>query len=199
MIKDNFISINYIYIIFFFIISILGIYVIIMKNPIWSILFLILLFGFVALYLIILGLEFIGLSYLIVYVGAVSILFLFILMLINIRVSELKNYTNNSIPLIIIILFIFNNIYYQIIPIFNTLFNNKEIFLNINEINKNFYFVNSKTWDSNLLEMNHISSIGSIMYTNYNMWLFITSFILLLAMVGTIIITMKPIKFNLRD
>lgn len=199
MIKDNLISINNIYIIFFFIISILGIYVIIMKNPIWSILFLILLFGFVALYLIILGLEFIGLSYLIVYVGAVSILFLFILMLINIRVSELKNYTNNSIPLIIIILFIFNNIYYQIIPIFNTLFNNKEIFLNIHEINKNFYFVNSKTWDSNLLEMNHISSIGSIMYTNYNMWLFITSFILLLAMVGTIIITMKPIKFNLRD
>jgi NADH-ubiquinone oxidoreductase chain 6 len=45
---------------------------------------------------------FIGLSYLLVYVGAVSILFLFILMLINIRVSELIGDTNNNIPLAII-------------------------------------------------------------------------------------------------
>jgi NADH-ubiquinone oxidoreductase chain 6 len=169
-----------------------------MKNPIWSILFLIILFAFVALYLIILGLEFIGLSYLIVYVGAVSILFLFILMLINIRVSELKNYTNNSIPLIIIMLFIFNDIYYQIIPFINSLFKDKEVFLNINKVDQNL-FVSSNSWDSNLLEMSHISSLGNILYTNYNMWLFITSFILLLAMVGTIVITMKPIKFNIRN
>ena len=47
------------------------------------------LFSGIASYLIILGVSFIGLSYMIVYVGAVSILFLFILMLIDIRISEL--------------------------------------------------------------------------------------------------------------
>ena len=68
-----------------------------------SALFLIGLFLSISCYLILLGLNFIGLSYLLVYVGAVSILFLFILMLINIRISELLTDTSNSIPLAIII------------------------------------------------------------------------------------------------
>src|ERR1700677_4460466 len=70
-----------------------GILVIISKNPIISVLFLIGLFLSISSYLIILGLNFIGLSYLLVYVGAVFILFLFILMLINVRISELLSNT----------------------------------------------------------------------------------------------------------
>jgi hypothetical protein len=57
----------------------------------------------IAAYLFMLGINFIGLSYLLVYVGAVSILFLFILMLINVRVSELSTDNSNSIPLAIMI------------------------------------------------------------------------------------------------
>ena len=76
-----------------------GILVIISKNPIVSVLFLIGLFLSISGYLILLGLHFIGLSYLLVYVGAVSILFLFILMLINVRISELLSNTSNIIPL----------------------------------------------------------------------------------------------------
>ena len=181
---------NYIFSVFFFIVISLGIFVIVLKNPISSILFLIGLFSSVALYLIILGLNFIGLSYLIVYVGAVSILFLFILMLINIRVSELKNYTNNSLPLIVIILFLFNNTLFQLIPYFNVGLGSNNV-LNINTKNTNLFFISSKSWDSNLVEINHMGSIGNIMYTNYNLWLIIISLILLLAMVGAIIITIK--------
>ena len=58
-----------------------GICVIISKNPIVSVLFLIGLFLNIAGYLMMLGINFIGLSYLLVYVGAVSILFLFIAIL----------------------------------------------------------------------------------------------------------------------
>jgi NADH-ubiquinone oxidoreductase chain 6 len=76
-----------------------GISVIISKNPIVSVLFLIGLFLTIAGYLMILGISFIGLSYLLVYVGAVSILFLFILMLINVRISEVTANSINSIPL----------------------------------------------------------------------------------------------------
>src|SRR3954466_3055093 len=93
-----------------------GILVIISKNPIVSVLFLIVPFLSIASYLIILGLNFIGLSYLLVYVGAVSILFLFILMLINVRTSELLSNTSNSIPLAIIIAVSFNYPVYQILP-----------------------------------------------------------------------------------
>lgn len=186
-----------------------GISVIVNKNPIISVLFLIGLFASVSSYLIILGLSFIGLSYLIVYIGAVSILFLFILMLINIRISELQSKTNNSIPLTIIIGISISYSLFQLLPYdiailsnFNSNINNNLYNININkENNSNFVlntnndqdllFVTSKTWDGNLAETNHITTIGNIMYTNYNLWLIIASFILLLAMVGAIVITIK--------
>jgi NADH-ubiquinone oxidoreductase chain 6 len=80
-----------------------GILVIITKNPILSVLFLISLFASISGHLMLSGLNFIGLSYLLVYIGAVSILFLFILMLINVRISELLTDSINSIPLAILI------------------------------------------------------------------------------------------------
>jgi NADH-ubiquinone oxidoreductase chain 6 len=52
-------------------------------------------------------------------------------------------------------------------------------------------YVTSKTWDGNLSETNHITTIGNIMYTSYSIWLILTSLILLLAMVGAIVITIK--------
>jgi len=107
-----------------------GILVIISKNPIVSVLFLIGLFLSISSYLIILGLNFIGLSYLLVYVGAVSILFLFILMLINVRISELLSNTSNSIPLAIIITISFNYPVYQVLPYSIAAFNSYTVDLN---------------------------------------------------------------------
>lgn len=186
-----------------------GILVIISKNPIVSVLFLIGLFANISCYLIMLGLSFIGLSYLIVYIGAVSILFLFILMLINIRISELQSNTSNSIPLAIAIAISFNYPIFQLLPyniaILNNYYNLNNILYNIsfNQDNKkvdfntysdDIHFVTSKIWDGNLIESSDITSIGNVMYTNYNMWLVLTSFILLLAMVGAIVITIKSSK-----
>jgi len=191
-----------------------GVLVIISKNPIVSVLFLIGLFLSIASYLMILGLNFIGLSYLLVYVGAVSILFLFILMLINVRISELLSNTSNSIPLAIFITVAFNYPLYQILPYSIASFNSYTVDLNntLNDIWYNNYsdslnkffklngaeldngeisFVTSKIWDGNLAETSHITSIGNIMYTSYSIWLILTSIILLLAMVGAIVITIK--------
>lgn len=194
-----------------------GILVIISKNPIVSVLFLIGLFLSISAYLMLLGLNFIGLSYLLVYVGAVSILFLFILMLINVRISELLSNTSNSIPLAIIILISFNNPVYQILPYSITAFNSytfnwftlqnntlNEVWHNDSSYLNKFFnligielkkgeisFVTSKMWDGNLSEASHITSIGNIMYTSYSIWLILTSIILLLAMVGAIVITLK--------
>jgi NADH:ubiquinone oxidoreductase subunit 6 (subunit J) len=49
-----------------------------------------------------------------------------------------------------------------------------------------------------LSETSHISSIGNIIYTSYPLWLIITSIILLLAMVGAIVITIKQKEYRLR-
>ena len=186
-----------------------GIFVIISKNPIVSVLFLIGLFASISVYLIILGLSFIGLSYLIVYIGAVSILFLFILMLINIRISELQSNTSNSIPLAVTIAILFNYPLFQLLPYDIAIFSSYSNYLNnvlynisLNKYSSNYLnilednnddilFATSKIWDGNLAETSHITSIGNIMYTNYNIWLLIASFILLLAMVGAIVITIK--------
>lgn len=191
-----------------------GIFVIITKNPIISVLFLIGLFASISSYLILLGLSFIGLSYLIVYIGAVSILFLFILMLINIRISELQGNTRNNIPLSLIITISFNYPLFQLLPYdiailnnYNNYFNNILYNISINKYNSNTFnnlsitnddilFVTSKTWDGNLADNSYITSIGNIMYSNYSMWLLIASFILLLAMVGAIVITIKPSTYE---
>nr|YP_009330833.1 NADH dehydrogenase subunit 6 [Parengyodontium album]APD83423.1 NADH dehydrogenase subunit 6 [Parengyodontium album]WJM74477.1 NADH dehydrogenase subunit 6 [Parengyodontium sp.] len=191
-----------------------GIAVIINKNPIGSLLSLIGLFAGISVYLILCGLTFIGFSYLIVYIGAVSILFLFILMLINIRTSELQSNNKNSIPLALFIAILLNYSLFQLLPYtiailnsYNNKISNLIYYLGINQNNtisnsinnnniniSNIMYVTSNNWDGNITETSHISTIGNVLYTSYNMWLFIASIILLLAMTGAIIITIKQEK-----
>lgn len=174
-----------------------GILVIISKNPIVSVLYLIGLFLTIAGYLMMLGMNFIGLSYLLVYVGAVSILFLFILMLINVRISELTSDSSNSIPLAISIGVLYYVTLFDLVPS-NTI-NADLVYLEEFPGDKSPYFldssdmsfVTSQIWDGALTEMTHITTIGNVIYTSYPMWLILTSLILLLAMVGAIVITIK--------
>lgn len=133
-------------------------------------------------------------------------------MLINIRISELQSNTNNSIPLTIIIGISISYSLFQLLPydiailsnfksklisnLYNLPINIPEPANNFNYIvntNKDnvLLFVTSKIWDGNLAENNHITSIGNLMYTNYNIWLLIASFILLLAMVGAIVLVIN--------
>jgi NADH:ubiquinone oxidoreductase subunit 6 (subunit J) len=63
--------------------------IIVSKNPIHSILYLILVFCNITFVLIILGVEFIAIIFLIVYVGAIAVLFLFVVMMLNIKILEL--------------------------------------------------------------------------------------------------------------
>jgi len=172
-----------------------GISVIIIKNPILSVLFLIGLFMSISSYLLLIGLNFIGLSYLLVYIGAVSILFLFILMLINVRISELQAETSNGLPLAFLIGICFYSILYEISPFKIAENVSNDIPLIVWEMDKqsdSIAYVTSFLWDGYLSETSHITSIGNIMYTSYFLWLIITSLILLLAMVGAIVINIRP-------
>lgn len=198
-----------------------AIYIIISKNPILSVLFLIGLFFSISMYLIIIGLHFLGLVYLIVYVGAVSILFLFILMLINVRTSELLSDSSNSVPLAILTVLCFNYSINDILPyslylydtfdvqnfkILGTFFYSvmpTQMLNSTNDILTSIYnyllFVNvssvsSKSWDAIIVTTTHITAIGNILYTNLFVLFIITSLILLLAMVGAIIITINKSK-----
>ena len=69
------------------------------KNPVIAVLFLISVFVQSAGFLMLYGIGFVGLAYIIVYVGAIIVLFLFVIMLLNIRISEIietnRAYTKN--------------------------------------------------------------------------------------------------------
>jgi len=79
-----------------------GIFVIATKNAIISVFNLIVLYILVAFYLIYIGITYLGISYIIVYIGAIAILFLFVIMMIDIEVVEKRN--NNYLPLLFFLL-----------------------------------------------------------------------------------------------
>ncbi len=108
------------------------------KNPIHSILYLILVFCNVTFVLILLGVEFIAITFLIVYVGAIAVLFLFVVMMLNIKIIELDEVFWRYIPAGLLIsscflfqlfAFVFN---FNIIEVFSLFFYNG--FYSINKL-----------------------------------------------------------------
>lgn len=127
-----------------------GVFVIITRNPVVSVLFLIGLFISISGYLICVGANFIGLSYLLVYVGAVSILFLFTLMLINIRIAELHVNNTNSVPLG----FLFGMaLYYPLLKIVPSEYNTQNPLIGFSNFFASIFL--RKNFD-----VNHINNIG---------------------------------------
>lgn len=215
-----------------------GILVITSKNPVISVLFLISVFVNVAGYLVLLGVGFIGISYLIVYVGAIAILFLFVVMMLNLQLAELSavgsEYTQN-LPLGAIVGSLFLIELISILPSSfkgtpSSSFNLREAdagslssvipartgdiqlgFLNwINsfilgseestdsylDIHQAFN-VPSAAADRYFANFLQIQSIGQNLYTYGALWLLLTSFILLLAMVGPITLSMSKSNTHL--
>jgi len=177
------------------------------KNPVISVIFLISTFVQAALYLILIGINFVGISYIVIYVGAIAVLFLFVIMMINIKLTDIletgSQYTKN-LPLAIAIGSLFIFIIFQVIPFnfnnsmnifldkityFNSVFSDSNI-VSINLINSivNNYFFSSLS-DVFITEFTQIEVLGHSLYTYGAVLLIVLSVILLLAMFATIIIS----------
>jgi NADH-ubiquinone oxidoreductase chain 6 len=114
-------------------------------NPIIAIVFLIVLFVNVGVYLILMGLQFIGLSYLLVYVGAITVLFLFIIMMLSVDVVstvEVGSDYSKLLPYVYSIVILFLVLFLNIIPSFSVDFISgslvSEIYSSINSLIFNF-------------------------------------------------------------
>ena len=175
------------------------------KNPVIAVIFLISVFINSAGYLILLGIGFIGISYIIVYVGAIAVLFLFVIMLLNIRLSDIlesgTQYTKN-IPLAIAIGFLFIYEIFSIVPfrindvslissLLNLITNLNGLFLNSDISTDNIVYstFNPVLADTTFTNFLQVQAIGQSLYTFGAFWLIITSVILLLAMVAPIFIS----------
>jgi NADH-ubiquinone oxidoreductase chain 6 len=116
------------------------------KNPVISVIHLIATFVQAAGFLILIGINFLGISYIVVYVGAIAVLFLFVIMMINIKLTDILETGvdyNKNLPLAISIVFLSLLIFYTIlqynlnnIPAFSILFNK------ITNLNTLFYDFN---------------------------------------------------------
>ena len=186
-----------------------GVFSITSKNPVISVTFLIGTFVLSAGYLILIGVNFVGISYIIVYVGAIAVLFLFVIMMINIKLTDIletgSQYTK-TLPLALAVgyLFIFiifsiikinfNNVpvlsfFFNIITLLNDIFQNTYYPIKINliySIENNFY---SSYSDSLITTLQQIEVLGHSLYTYGAVLLITLSIILLLAMFATIIIS----------
>ena len=183
------------------------------KNPVISVIFLISVFVNAAGYLIVLGIGFIGISYIIVYIGAIAVLFLFVIMMINIKLTDIletgSQYTKN-IPLALLIGSLFIYEIFNILPftynnvsglstLFNFITSLNGLLINYdllslaslapgNELTSAFNPGNADITFTNFLQ---IEAIGQGLYTYGAFCLIITSLILLLAMTAPIFISRK--------
>ena len=169
------------------------------KNPVVSVLFLISTFVLAACYVIFIGINFIGISYIIVYVGAIAVLFLFIIMMINIKLTDIIEtgiqYTK-TLPLGLFIVSFLIYIFYSIVPYVYTQWkfsapvdggsHKISYVLHDNGVAIQTIENGSDTLITNLLQ---IDNIGFTLYVYGAALLIICSIILLLAMFSAIIIS----------
>ena len=135
-------------------------------NPIHSIFWLVIVFILSAILIISLNYEFLGLILIIIYVGAIAILFLFVIMMLDIlQLSKIDSFSN-----ILPVLFFFIT----------------QALLYWNNVSQSINFVES--W--NFTRDNHLFTINSIIYTNFSLWFIIVSLLLLVGMVGAIILVL---------
>ena len=169
--------------IFFYVFSIIAVISAIMvtvsKNTVHSVFFLVLDFISISCLFIMIGAEFLGMIMLIVYVGAVAVLFLFVVMMLN--VAQQKNQwfnsestTSSHIPVGLIISTI---IFFELIIVVGGWKYKPEL----SNPNTNQMFN----------EISNTHSLGQVLYTDYIHIFQISGMILLIAMIGAIVLTFR--------
>ncbi len=168
--------------IFFYIFSLIAIVSAIMvtasKNTVHSVFFLILDFISISCLFIMIGAEFLGMIMLIVYVGAVAVLFLFVVMMLN--VAQQKNQwfasaeNSNHIPIGLIISTL---IFFELIIVIGGWKYKPEL------LNSQILIPSN--------ELTNTHSLGQILYTDYIHIFQISGMILLIAMIGAIVLTFR--------
>ena len=172
--------------IFFYIFSIIAIFSAIMvtvsRNTVHSVFFLILDFISISCLFIMIGAEFIGMIMLIVYVGAVAVLFLFVVMMLN--VSQQKNEwlsgekNSNHIPIGLLISAL---IFFELIIVAGGWKYKPELLGSFNSVGIDLSTTNTH-------------QIGNVLYTDYIHLFQLSGMILLVAMVGAIVLTFRKRK-----
>lgn len=147
-----------------------------MVNPVQSLLWLVCVFICASLVLIEMGAEFIAILLILVYIGAIAVLFLFVIMLLNIRLIELNLFYVN---------YRFISLFFSFFFLLQVLF--LFFFKNINITLVDYNIVNY-FWLNNLDYTSNIEVIGILLFKVFYYYFFFLSLILLVALLGTLVL-----------
>ncbi len=148
-----------------------GLMVIISRNPVHSVLFLILSFFNSAGLFVLLGAEFLAMLLVVVYVGAVAVLFLFVVMMLDINIDEMRQGFKQNLPLGLLVGLV---LIVELVMVFN------------HDVSRaNVLAVQVTETRSNT------AMIGDVLYTDYLLNFQVAGLILLVAMIGAIALTMR--------
>ncbi len=147
--------------------------VIIAKNPVHAVLFLILTFFNAAGLFILLGAEFLAMLLVIVYVGAVAVLFLFVVMMLDVDFAELKAGFINNAP---VGMLVGGVILVQLVSLF---------------LAGNLAVPAAAPAAAGVPEVSNTLAIGRVLYTKYVYFFQASGLILLVAMIGAIVLTLR--------
>jgi NADH:ubiquinone oxidoreductase subunit 6 (subunit J) len=159
--------------------------VIFAQNPVHSILFLILTFCNSSFIMFLIGAEFLGLIFIMVYVGAIAVLFLFVIMMLDIRRrSKEKSLFWDIFLTVIVGLIFFIEMFFMIESTYVSLDSYTENSLNNLGYVNLYYALKFKV-------LGGLKILGLLLYTHYSYYFFISGLVLLVAMIGAIILTLN--------
>ena len=172
-------SLNTLFYLFSILLVISAFMVILSQHPMFSLLFLVSSFIFSAFLLFLLECEFLALLFIIIYVGAIAILFLFIVMMLE---SKLNNLLKNSMKYIPVG-FVFS--FFLLTPLF------REISIHFeNSCDSNCFYLNTyQNWYDLIDSIMDIEVYGQVLYSYYVLQFLISGLVLLLVLVGTVYLT----------
>ncbi len=150
--------------------------VVVSRNPVYSVLFLILAFFNAAALFLLIGAEFIAMILVIVYVGAVAVLFLFVVMMLDINLTELREGFLKYLPIGAII---------GIVLL-------AEILLGLGVLGTQS--VTMKGFADHIVPVatvDNTRAIGRVLYTQYFYLFQVAGLVLLVAMIGAIVLTLR--------
>lgn len=161
-------------------------------NPIHSILLLILVFFLGSILLLLLNIEFFAFIFLIVYIGAIAVLFLFMVMTLDIKIANVSqkiqdffSYRGILLVLLLLNLLIFLQEDYLILNIFKF---KAEIF--------SIFTLDYIDYAKYLKTDSHLEVIGKALFREYKLAFLFCGFILFIAMIGAIVVTVEDLKFK---
>ena len=151
------------------------------QNAIYSVLFLVLTFLSSTSLLFLLKCEFLSLIFILIYVGAISVLFLFVVMMLDLKIQIFKENSLKYFPFSLVIGSVFLT---EIMLIISDNFKKPPY---QNEFFYNFYV----NWYDKLDMFTEIQSIGQVVYTKYVLQFLIAGNILLLATISSVVLTLN--------